>query len=116
MKRNIGKHTPKSEVRANILAFLSRHARQARHCINAAAIGRAAYPGYNFKMNQGAAMSVIRVLREMEKEGLVAHHMDDFRKGFYITDEGAVAARQTSEGVKQPNDLSPNLLDSREKP
>lgn len=116
MKRNIGKRTPKSEVRANILAFLFKHARQARHCINAAAIGRAAYPGYHFKMNQGAAMSVIRVLREMEKEGLVAHYMDDFRKGFYITEEGAVVARQTSDAVNHPGDLSTNLLDSREKP
>ena len=92
MKRNIGKHTPKAEVKANILAHLAKHARTYRTCSPASAIGRAAYPGYNFKRSQGAALSVRLVLYEMERDGLISHWMDDFRKGYYITTVGLAEA------------------------
>jgi hypothetical protein len=88
MKRNEGLHTPVTESRLNVLRFLSLHARTGRDCAPKSAVGRAAFPDYDFKAPQGAAFAVAKLARDLENEGLVSSHHDDFCRGLYITSRG----------------------------
>lgn len=91
MKRNIGRHTSAHDAKRNILAFLSQHCRDESRLGQKSTIGYAAYPGYSFKSPQGAAFAVAKLVRELEKDGLVQYASQSyplFRRGHYITAKG----------------------------
>lgn len=50
-----------------------------------AEIGRAAFPGYDFKNPQGAAFAVSKIVHGMERDGLLRYHADDYVRGHYYT-------------------------------
>ena len=52
-----------------------------------------AFPGYQFRSPQGAALAVGKVVRQMCKDGLLQR---DFGKGYHLTMAGAAAAAEVS--------------------
>lgn len=81
MKRNYDKHTPKEEVRLNILRCLE--TTNHMDTCSMSAIGYIAYKGYDFKKPQGAALAVCRFVREMLDEKLI--RLSD---NYFISDKG----------------------------
>lgn len=55
-KRNLGKHTDESVIVYRILNEMSQHGSMLK-----SAMGRVAYPDYNFKAPQGAAFAIAKV-------------------------------------------------------
>lgn len=84
-KRNLDRHTSAEQAENNILTALSKWgATSGEHCRSLSAIGYVAFPGYDFRMPQGAAFAVARIVRSMEKRGLVRYHCDDWRRGYFL--------------------------------
>lgn len=87
-KRNIGMHTSAEQAKRNILAFLAWNKSGWENCYSKSSLGYAAYPEYNFKAPQGAAFSVAKIVRELEKDGFLASNLSGFHRGSYITRKG----------------------------
>lgn len=84
-KRNIDKHTSAEQAECNIIGFLHRvGATTPEECRSLSTLGYKAFPDYDFRMPQGAAFAVARIVRNMEQRGLLRHHCDDWRKGYYL--------------------------------
>lgn len=91
MKRNIEKYTSAADAKRNILAFLAQHYPDSRTLAAKSRIGYAAYPDYDFKASQGAAFAVAKIVRDLEKEGLVGYTHRSYPlqvRGYYLTLKG----------------------------
>ena len=83
--RNRDKHTDASAARKNILRLLDAHPSE---LFNKSSLGYAAFPGYDFKRPQGAAFSVAKIVRDMEKEGVIGYQSNGVSWGHRITGHG----------------------------
>lgn len=88
-RRNIGLYTEQAIVELNILRALPAYLGRASAGLNKSSIGYAAYPTYRFRQPQGAAFSVARIVRELERRGLVRWYSEKTWSGYFITDQGA---------------------------
>lgn len=93
MKRNIGLKTSASDAKANILRGMLKHS----GLYSKSALGRTAFPDYDFRKPQGAAFAVAKIVREMEGDGLV-HFVVGIMvgRGYGLTTKGREAAAQLS--------------------
>ena len=93
MKRNIGMHTSAESARKNIIAYLLRVAPNYGHRgALKSQLGFSAFPDYDFKTPQGAAFSVAKIVRKMERDQLIAQKFSEFDRGFYLTSAGRLEA------------------------
>jgi hypothetical protein len=81
-KQNIGKHTDESVIVYRILDAMSKHGGLMK-----SAMGRVAYPDYNFKKPQGAAFSIAKVASKMYSDKLIRPERAG-RHSYEITDIG----------------------------
>lgn len=88
-RRNIGVHTSQAEAELNILRALPLYKGRASEGMNKSSIGYAAFPTYRFKAPQGAAFAVAKIVRDLERRGLVRWHSEQAWSGHFITLEGA---------------------------
>lgn len=89
MKRNYDKHTDAATAKANVLKVLKscHDATQGRGSVSKAGMGYAAYPDYDFARPQGAAFSVAKIARELQKDGLITYDISTF-SSYRITQRG----------------------------
>lgn len=82
---NVGMHTSESDVEQNIINALRKAGATKPHlCLRLSNIGYAAFPGYQFRMPQGAALAVCKIVRKMKDRGLIGFYCDDFVSGYYL--------------------------------
>lgn len=86
-KRNIGMHTSAEQAKRNILTFLEKHSSY-ENVYPKSSLGHKAFPNYNFKAPQGAAFSVAKIVRQLDKDGLISARFDTLHCGHYITQKG----------------------------
>lgn len=92
-KRNVDKHTDAATARANIIrACVAAKCTSSQRVMRKAQLGRVAFPDYNFSRAQGAAFSVAKIVSDMEREGLMRWHSDEWTMGYYLTQKGVAAA------------------------
>lgn len=88
MKRNHDKHTDAGQAKRNILEHCAQYHTSSRAPAMKSQLGYAAFPDYQFKAPQGAAFSVAKLVRELEKDGLLHHSWTGHASGYYITAKG----------------------------
>jgi hypothetical protein len=85
-------HKPRvtaSEAAANILLYCLMHdfTKAGGELVNKSTLGSAAFPDYSWGRPQGAAFAVAKIVRDMEREGLLRYYSnyhDVFeRRGYY---------------------------------
>jgi hypothetical protein len=76
-RRNIGKHTPAATVEANIVAAMRSSVDRRPWLMSA--LGAVGFPDYDFKMPQGAAIAVSRIVRGMLLRGVLVHSGGGYR-------------------------------------
>lgn len=86
-KRNFDKHTDAELAKARITVMLDglyRAAAKGRYpsLVGKAALGYCAFPSYSFRAPQGAAFSVAKIVRELERDGLVRYVSDEPYRGY----------------------------------
>ncbi len=96
-RRNIGKKTTAAEAEARILAGLARRDRAAG--APASSLAYMAFPGYDFRNPQGAALAVGRIMRGMYDRGLI--RLCARGHGYVITNQGLSQADNINQ-VKEP--------------
>lgn len=83
MKRNEGKHTSELDAIKNIIAAMEKWGCYGHEKTTIkSAIGYAAYPEYSFRWPQGAAFSVAKIVRKLEKAGVIGFGFEPH--GYYL--------------------------------
>ncbi len=89
--RNSGKYTRQAESELLVLKALATENGGTRY-LSLSSLGYAAYPGYQFKAPQGAALAVAKLVHSMEDRKLVRYSIKP--KGYCITEAGSEALQQ----------------------
>lgn len=90
--RNTDKHTDANLAKRRILKRFGSHDVSPSRGLLKSELGYAAFPDYSFRAEQGAAFSVAKLTRDLEKEGLIRFG----GKGYHLTARGLLAIKVKS--------------------
>ncbi|POR07685.1 hypothetical protein [Diaphorobacter sp. LR2014-1] len=106
--RNADLHMAQEKSELLILHALATKGRngEATH-LQLSSLGFVAYPGYQFKAPQGAALAVARLARSMQDRGLIGRAFGGRngygRRGYYLRPEGARALEANASSIASNN-------------